>query len=147
MSRCLFILCALALGCSPAAGTSDGGDASATDECPHYYINSGVCPDRGLVCHYFEAICYCSADDGMWFCCSNNAIASCPPPSTSPPTNGSACSEIYRDQPCKHDCVDGVATSCSCQGCVWHCTTTACSPDGGTDGGSDGATDGDIDGG
>jgi hypothetical protein len=125
------------LAVSDAAASDDAAPDLAADDmgpCPHYYINSGVCPERGLICRYFEAICYCDSNAGMWFCCTKNEIAMCPPSASPPPKTGDNCEEVYRE-PCQHDCVNGVATTCECMGCRWQCTTHSCAPDGGSDGG------------
>jgi hypothetical protein len=142
MKRFLLIIY-FAAGCSsPPAEVDGGADASAIvdgpapdlNPCPSYYVNSGVCPKPGLVCNYFEAVCYCDSNAGMWFCCGKNAQAMCPPPSTPPFVNGAMCDESYLHA-CSFDCKNGITTTCACMGCRWQCTTSACGTDGGTDGG------------
>lgn len=154
MNRWSLVLCAALSGCSRDALTSDGdrGDASAVvdlggsdgaardgtpadgaardlNPCPSYYINSGACPGKGLVCHYFESACYCDDNEGLWFCCSTVGRL-CPPSSEVPPANGEMCSGAPFGS-CEFDCHNGMATRCSCVGCRWKCTTSACTRDGG----------------
>jgi hypothetical protein len=147
MARAIAALLILAVaGCSRDAIPGDGSDAGAdaasdaaapndaatADLCPTYYLNSGACPQRGLVCRYFESACYCDDDVGMWFCCFGGAPEMCPQFGPTP-TNGATCDyAVNNGNPCLFDCKNGTGTSCSCTGCRWRCTTVPCTPDGGT---------------